>query len=98
MAALDSERAKHALLSKLQCRQDESDHHRYILYSEDGKTILGSTKISHGPRHDLGDTLISLMSRQMRLGTKANFVGMVQCTLSREDCLAIIKSMSSQKS
>jgi hypothetical protein len=98
MAALDSERVKSALISKLKCKQDESDHHRYILYDRDGKTILASTKISHGSKHDIGDTLLSLMARQMRLGTKANFVGMVQCTLSYEDCLTIIKSMSSQKS
>ncbi|SRR5579885_1291030 len=97
MGALDSERVKSALMTKLKCRQDESDHHRYLLYAEDGKTILASTKISHGRRHDIGDALISLMARQMRLGTKANFVGMVQCTLSREDCLRIIRSVSSQR-
>lgn len=98
MAALDSERVKSALTSKLKCRVQESDHHRYILYDDDEKTILASTKISHASKHDIGDTLISLMARQMRLGTKANFIGMVQCTLSREQCLAIIKSMSSQRS
>lgn len=97
MAALDSERVKSALTSKLKCKLHESDHHRYILYDADGKTILASTKISHASKHDIGDTLISLMARQMRLGTKANFVAMVQCTLSYEQCLAIIKSMSPQK-
>lgn len=97
MAALDSERVRSALTSKLKCKQSESDHHRFIPYDDDGKTILATTKISHGSKHDIGDTIISLMARQMRLATKANFVGMVQCTLSYEECLKIIKSMTSQK-
>ena len=97
MAALESDKVRSALTSKLKCVEQSSDHYRYILYDDDGKTILATTMVSHGGKHTIGDALIPKMARQLKLGTSANFVGLVQCTKSREDCLAIIKAMTPQK-
>jgi len=47
MTALDSDSVKAALVSKLGCKQDTTDHYRYILYDENNK-IIASTKISLG--------------------------------------------------
>jgi len=97
MASLESDKVRSALTSKMKCSEQSSDHYRYILFDEDGKTILATTMVSHGGKHTIGDTLIPKMARQMKLGTSANFVGMVQCTKSREDCIAIIKATNPQK-
>ncbi len=97
MPALDSDDVRSALKTKLRCKEVPSSHYRYILYDEDQKTILATTIVSHGPKHQIGDGLLSKMARQMNLGTVANFVGMVRCPKTREECLAIIKSLSAQK-
>ncbi len=95
MAALDLDRVRAALTAKLGCKPDETDHHRYVLRDEHG-TVLAYTKVSHGPKHVIGPTLISKMARQMRLGPSINFVMMVRCELHREACIEIIKQLSSQ--
>jgi hypothetical protein len=96
MASLDSTDVQAALRTKLGCTEKATDHYRYTLYDDDG-TVLGSTKISLGAKHTIGDVLIGLMARQMRLGTSGNLVGLVKCTKSREECLAIIRSIASQR-
>ena len=91
MASLDSEEVKKALKNKLGCTEEkDGDHLRYSLW-DDG-ILLSRTKISHGSRHTIGDTLVSKMTRQIKLGTNGNFVGMVQCSLSKEKCLEIIRA------
>jgi len=96
MASLDSDKVQAALKTKLKCSEEKGDHYWYTLYDDDGKTVLGRTMISHGKKHSLGSSLIHSMTRQLRLGTSANFVAMVQCTKSREDCLTVIKDLSSK--
>ncbi len=94
MAKLDSEETRKRLTGKLGCQEDpKKDHIWFVLCDQDG-TILGKTKISHGPRHDIGDHLLSLMARQLRLGTSGNLVGLVNCTKSQGECLAIIRAAS----
>ena len=89
MASLDSEEVKRALKSKLGCEEQVGhDHFRYLLRVE-GK-LVSRTKISHGPRHSLGDTLINKMAHRIKLGTNKNFIGLVQCTIARDECLAMI--------
>ncbi len=91
MASLDSDKVKGALKQKMGCVEErEHDHIRYVLM--DGDRILCRTKVSHGPKHTIGEVLIAKMARQFKLGTSANFVAMVQCTKSREECLAIIRA------
>lgn len=98
MTALDADHVSAALTSKLGCKQDSTDHYRYVLYDDDdddGK-ILATTKLSHGAKHSIGATLIMLMARQMKLGTSSNSVGLVRCSKSREECLTIIRAASAQ--
>ena len=91
MASLDSEEVRRALKSKLGCVENVSkDHIQFILI--EGGRILARSKISHGARHALGPTLINKMAHQIRLGTNANFIAMVSCSKSKEECLAIIRS------
>jgi hypothetical protein len=90
MAALDSDKVRSALRDKMGCEEGRSgDHIRYILH--DGDKILCRTKISHGPKHAIGATLIAKMAQQFGLGSSANFVAMVQCTKSTLECLEIIR-------
>lgn len=94
MASLDSDKVSSALKDKMGCVEERgNDHIRYVLW--EGDKILSRTKISPGPKHTIGDVLISKMSRQLRLGTSANFVAMVQCTKDKQDCLAIIRAATS---
>jgi hypothetical protein len=91
MAALDSDKVRNALKEKMGCVEERGgDQIRYILY--DGGKILCRTKISHGPKHTIGSTLIAKMAQQFKLGTSANFAAMVHCTKSREECLAMIRA------
>ena len=95
MAILDSEETRRQLRTKLGCHEDiGKDHILFILRDTNG-TILGRTKISHGPRHDIGDRLVCLMARQLRLGTSGNLVGMVACSKTQQECLKIIRAASS---
>ena len=92
MASLESDKVRRALASKLGCKEENAkDHIWFLLRDEKGK-LLSKTKISHGPKHRIGDTLIGKMTRQIMLGTSSNFVSLVNCTKTREECLAIIKS------
>jgi hypothetical protein len=94
MAALDSDKVRRALMEKMGCEEERAgDHIRYIL--RDGDKILCRTKVSHGAKHAIGATLIAKMAQQFRLGTSANFVAMVQCTKSAQECLEIIRSATS---
>lgn len=95
MASLNSDDVASALKTKLGCvEQRDRDHVWFELY--DGSTLLARTKLSHGARHALGDTLIHLMAAQMRLGTNSNFVRMVKCQLSKEQCITVIRNFSGQ--
>jgi hypothetical protein len=94
MAALDSDKVSSALKEKMGCVEERgNDHIRYILW--DGDMILCRTKISHSPKHIIGPTLVAKMAQQFRVGTSANFVAMVQCTKSKQECLAIIRAATS---
>ncbi len=94
MPALDSDKVKEQLKNKLGCTEENGkDHYKYVLKNEQGK-ILSATKVSLGAKHAIGPHLLSLMTRQIRLGKAANFVGMVNCSKTREECLAIIRSLA----
>jgi hypothetical protein len=94
MASLDSDEVRSQLKTKMRCTEETGDHYSYTLYDDDGKTILARTKISLGAKHTLGDTLIHLMTRQLKFGTAKNLIAMVKCYKTREEILAIVKSLS----
>jgi hypothetical protein len=94
MAALDSEDVKKAPKTKMGCVEEVGrDHIRYSLW--EGETLLSRTKISHGPRHTIGDVLINRMTHQFKLGTNRNFIDVVSCAKDRTACLAVIKAATS---
>lgn len=94
MACLDSDKVRQQLKIKLRCEEVRGkDHYWYILADDDGK-ILSKTKISLGAKHSIGPKLVSLMARQILLLSAGNFVEMVDCTKSRDECLALIRSRS----
>jgi hypothetical protein len=92
MACLDSDKVRQQLVGKLGCREETGKDHYWYVLEENGK-IISKTKVSLGSKHSIGDTLISKMTRQIRLGTAANFVGMVSCTKSRNECLEVIRTL-----
>jgi hypothetical protein len=94
MAKLDSEETRRQLTTKLGCKPDPTkDHIFFVLRDTDG-TVLGRTKISHGPRHDIPHAIVSLMAKQLRLGSSGNLVGLVNCTKDQQECLTIIRAAS----
>jgi hypothetical protein len=96
MASLDSDKVRQELRSKLGCKEETGkDHYWYNLEDANGK-LISRTKVSLGPKHTIGDTLISKMTRQIGLGTMSNFAGMVSCTKTKEQCLAVINAQCSK--
>jgi len=96
MASLNSDDIRKQLKNKLGCVEMTGDYYFYTLH--EGGKIIGRTKVSLGAKHIVGDVLIGKMTRQIGLGTAANFVGMVSCSKSKDECLAVIKSISAQSS
>ncbi len=69
-------------------RLSEGDHHRYIFYNGDSETTV-RTKISHSGK-DIGDTLISTMSKQLKMN-KNDFLKFVDCKISKEEYTQYLK-------
>jgi hypothetical protein len=65
-----------------------NDHDFYI-YHCDGKATTIRTKLSHGI-NEVGDSLIGQMSKQTKL-SKSQFVDLINCPLSAEEYLNIVK-------
>lgn len=76
MPTLESSDVASALAGKLGCKTRETDHTWFLLYDPQGK-LLSKTYISHGAKHTITERLISMMSKQIKLGTIANFVALV---------------------
>ncbi len=73
---------------------ENTDHHRYRLYDENGKKTQITTKISHGhskSHREIGDSLINSMKKQLHLN-KTQFLDYVKCTLSKEEYYEILRS------
>jgi len=67
----------------------ESDH-RYYSFIVDGKEVA-KTKVSHGTHYNvIDDGLISRMSHQCNL-SKAEFLELVDCTMSQEQYMEILR-------
>jgi hypothetical protein len=63
MASLDSDKVRQELKNKLGCKEETcKDHYWYILQDANG-VLISRTKVSHGPKHIIGDTIISKMTR-----------------------------------
>lgn len=67
-----------ALCAKGFVKDDSGDHPRYTYPG-----TLMTTKVSHGSGNSIGDNLISLMAKQLKL-TRAQFVDLVKCPMSED--------------
>ncbi len=65
-----------------------ADHKKYILFVKGTKTSVW-TKVSHGSKSEIGDPLLSIMARQLRL-RKSQFLDLIDCPLSQNDYLVIL--------
>lgn len=71
------------------------DHRRFTYWTQAGKKSAIWTKTSHGTKYKvLGDSLISAMAAQCRL-TKAQFLQLVDCPMSREQYEATLRTSGS---
>lgn len=91
MATLESDKVHTALSVKLGCETDmtKRDHDWYLV--KESEIFLSSTFMSKGSKHTLNAPLVSKMAKQLKLGGAGNLVKLVDCTLSKEECLAIIR-------
>ena len=70
--------------------EDESRDHVYLEYYYRGKKIA-ETKVSHGGDHDISKRLLSYILRDQIHLTKKEFENAINCELSAEDYLIILK-------
>ena len=89
MAGVTSGKVERALTKKGFVREP-GDHRFYFLYDEKGKRTSIRTKVSHN-QQEINDYLINCMKKQLHL-TKSEFLDLVNCPLSRENYLAVLKN------
>ena len=70
-------------------RLKENDHTFFHLFVDGRKTVVYA-KISHGEKQ-IGDKLLSLMARQMRL-SRREFVDLIDCALSEPGYIALLRA------
>lgn len=70
-------------------RTKENDHTFLHLFVHDRKTAI-YTKVSHGEKQ-IGDKLLGLMARQVQL-SRREFLELVDCSLSQDEYLAILRA------
>lgn len=70
-------------------RRKENDHTFFHLFVDGRKTVV-YTKISHGEKQ-IGDKLLSLMARQMRL-SRREFVDLIDCALSESGYIVLLRA------
>lgn len=89
MANLERDEIEAGLLRK-GFAEAPGDHKYFKLYV-DGKYTGIQTKVSRGKKYKtLGDDLISVMARQLKL-TKGQFLDLIRCPLSRDAYLALLE-------
>lgn len=78
------------LLKKGFTEEPKRDHIYFTVHGSDGRKTIVYTKVSHGSGKDISDGLLSAMRKQMRL-EKREFEEYMNCSLSKEDYLRILK-------
>jgi len=64
-------------------------HRIYKIYDEHG--FISSTSISQGPKETLRESRVRDMARQLGLDTPQQLIDLVECRLSREAALEIMR-------
>lgn len=68
---------------------NHSNDHKYLEFFYNGKVCF-YTKLSNGSKKDLDNYLIRQMSKQCKI-SKSEFADLVNCPLSKENYVAILK-------
>jgi len=79
-----------AALTKKGFRLDESRDHRYLVLYIEGRDTGIRTKVSHGSR-DYGDDLLSKVQKELRLPTKRDLLGLIDCPLSGDAYVGLLR-------
>jgi len=90
MATLESDDVAAALLTKMGAVTRNKHDIYYNIFDKAG-TKLASTRISHGGKETLGASRVREMALQLRLDDATSLVNLVQCSLSREQALEMMK-------
>ena len=69
----------------------EDTHHIYFHHFYQGKYTGIFTYVSHGA-NTIGDSLIQLMKKQLRLNSPHQVIGLVNCPISGDEYNQILKS------
>ena len=83
----DARKVKKAL-GKKGFEKKESHHTFFHLYVNRKKTAI-FTKISHGA-HDIGDNLLSLMARQLKISPR-QFRDLIDCPLEAKEYIQVLR-------
>ena len=75
-------------LTKKGFKKAENDHTHLVLYAGEKMTSV-RTKVSHGSKGEINDSLINKMSAQIKL-EKVEFINLVKCPLSQEQYFALL--------
>lgn len=89
MSQLKPREVESALLNKGFKKIDGGRDHHFYFYFHNGIKTSVFTKISHNSA-DIGDPLLKLMCRQLRLAKKAEFLELVKCSLSQDQYAEIL--------
>lgn len=71
-------------------RLDET-HHRYLVLHVDGKRTAIRTRLSHSGM-DYGDDLLSQVRKQLQLPSKRELLSLIDCPLSEQDYLSMLRA------
>ena len=72
-------------------RDNSREHHTYFNHRYQGKFTGAYTYVSHGMK-SIGDSIITKMKKQLRLNNSQQVIGLVNCPISGEDYVQILKS------
>ena len=68
---------------------NKSKDHKYVEFVHEGKRVL-YTKISHGSKNEIGNSLIGKMSRQCKL-KKTDFMDLANCPMKKAKYVKILE-------
>ena len=72
-------------------RDNSRQHHIYFNHRHDGKYTGAFTYTSHSIK-SIGDTIISRMKQELRLNSARQVADLVNCPISSEEYVEILKS------
>ena len=84
---------KSQLLLKFEFVEVEGSNHEAVAFYYEGKKIA-TTRFSRGSNQDIGDKLLKVMARQVRVETLNFFKKMIECTNSLEDYTERLRELS----